>query len=234
MEPSRFDRLTRAVAHPASRRAALAGLLGATLGLLGRSDAGAKKGKGKKGKGKGKGKTTRTPTAPTAPPAPPAPAGCPVGQKPCGGGCIPSNQCCGNGDCGANAPRCCQGSLPGRRLRLCPGQPALRRDLLHRTPGLHAVANRLRLRGRRAGIVLLHLPRGRRLRGGVRVAAAVQLRLRRPQRRRAAAPVPGGRLRPARRCWHSGDAAIRPSGPLNEQRGDRPWTVRTATVCAAT
>jgi hypothetical protein len=99
MDPTRFDCLTRSVTNPVSRRAVLGGLLVATLGLLGRSDAGAKKRKGKKSKGKGK----KTRTAATT-------AGCPAGQKPCGGGCIPSNQCCTNGDCGANAPRCCQGT----------------------------------------------------------------------------------------------------------------------------
>jgi hypothetical protein len=36
--------------------------------------------------------------------------GCPTGQKPCGGGCIPTNQCGTNPDCPAVRPTCCGGA----------------------------------------------------------------------------------------------------------------------------
>jgi hypothetical protein len=47
---------------------------------------------------------------PPSPPPPPAGVNCAAGQKPCQGGCIPSNQCCADADCAPGAPRCCNGA----------------------------------------------------------------------------------------------------------------------------
>jgi len=104
MDDSRLDRLARSLATAGSRRRALIGMLGSALGLLGSQaeQAAAKKCKKIKDKQKRKkclAKTRRTPAPP-----------CPEGQKPCGGRCIPNNQCCTDSDCPAATPRCCSGA----------------------------------------------------------------------------------------------------------------------------
>ncbi len=93
MDEGRFDSLTRFVGDVTSRRAALRGLAGLSLGAaLGTAlrdeadaadEAGKRKGKkGKKGKGKGK--------------------NCGKNKKKCGNKCIRKDQCCKNGDCSGN------------------------------------------------------------------------------------------------------------------------------------
>lgn len=58
MDAERFDRLARTLTDTRTRRAALTAILGGTLGLLGVSEAGAKRGKGKgKKKKRGNGPT---------------------------------------------------------------------------------------------------------------------------------------------------------------------------------
>jgi hypothetical protein len=98
MDGSAFDRLTQSLITAGSRRRALGSLFASTLGLLGswREEAAAKnckkiKNKRKRKKCLAKAKTTAT---------------CPVGQKPCDGSCIPSNQCCDNGDCQVSGQVC--------------------------------------------------------------------------------------------------------------------------------
>lgn len=131
MDDRRFDDLTLRLGTRLSRRtglrlgSALATLLGLGTPLLGEERAA--KGKGKKGKKVTlchEGQTISVPgkakkghlkhgdaLGPCAPlPPPPAAAECAVGQKPCQGRCIPSNQCCVDGDCAPGAPRCCNGT----------------------------------------------------------------------------------------------------------------------------
>ena len=135
MDGFRFDALTRALSSAGSRRALAAGFAGA-LGMLPRvapDDAAARKKpcppckKRKQGKCKKKlpdgtacpnGGTCQSGRCVAA-----TPGGCPSGQKPCAGRCIPSNQCCTNSDCPALRPSCEQGACtcPPERPLLCPG-----------------------------------------------------------------------------------------------------------------
>jgi hypothetical protein len=133
MDDRQFDLLTLRFGAGLSRRAGLR-MLPAVAALLGMravlpGDYTAAKGKGK-GKGKkvtlchegqtitvsGKAKKGHLKhgdalgPCPASPPAPPPAAGCAAGQKPCQGGCIPSNQCCADADCAPGAPRCCSGT----------------------------------------------------------------------------------------------------------------------------
>ncbi|MFT4037436.1 MAG: hypothetical protein QM692_04595 [Thermomicrobiales bacterium] len=116
MEHTQLEHLLRAVAASPSRRAALR-LVGASLlgaGLAGAPAAlDAKKKKPKKVTICHQGQTLKvskkaskqhlqhgdTPgPCPTSSP-PPGVNGCPAGQKPCDGACIPADQCCDNADC---------------------------------------------------------------------------------------------------------------------------------------
>jgi hypothetical protein len=110
MDGSRFDTLSRALVRDHSRRGLtrlLGGLvLGGSLAVRG-SPADEAKGKGKKHHKKHRGRSGPT---------------CPEGQKPCQGGCIPSNQCCENSDCPGG--RICQSGAcvcPPERPLVCPG-----------------------------------------------------------------------------------------------------------------
>jgi hypothetical protein len=127
MDAHHFDALARSLSLPGSRRSVLGGLLLGALGLLGtRTDkAAAKKKKPcppckkrKQGKCKGvlpdgtacAGGTCQRGSCVARVDPPPADGDCPPGQKPCGGSCIPNNQCCTDGDCPAATPRCCSGA----------------------------------------------------------------------------------------------------------------------------
>ncbi len=124
MDSHRFDALTRRLTVQLNRRRSF-GLLALTpLGLTGSASPAATEAKKKKKKvtlchqgqtisvsKKAKKKHLRhgdtvgacpgsTPTAAATP-------GCPGGQKPCDGGCIPNNQCCTDGDCPGSSPACC-------------------------------------------------------------------------------------------------------------------------------
>src|SRR5215212_893718 len=97
MDADRFDTLARALTDARSRRGALASLLGGTLGLLTLTETA---GRHKKHK-----KKRKPPPVGTTPPV-----ACPEGQKSCRGSCLPSNQCCTDGDCPALRPSCQQGA----------------------------------------------------------------------------------------------------------------------------
>lgn len=101
MKATRFDALSRSLTRARSRREALTALLGGVVGILRRDDAGAKTKQRAHGEGKKKRRKKKKQAGPLS---------CPAGQKTCGGGCIPSNQCCTPGDCPVSAPRCCQGA----------------------------------------------------------------------------------------------------------------------------
>ena len=137
MDPTRFDALSRSLADGHSRRGLTRVLGGLTLGLFGWQHvedilaADAKKCKKIKDKAKRKKclkkaqETDSTPTEGGLPVDPgttslqpdpstttPPPITCPSGQKPCGGRCIPSDQCCTNSDCPDFRPHC-QGGVCG-------------------------------------------------------------------------------------------------------------------------
>lgn len=127
MDDRQFDRLTLRFGAGLSRRAglrlvpAVAALLGTHAVLPGHDAAAKGKGKAKKTtlchegqtitvskkakKGHLKHGDTLGPCA-----SPPPGANCAVGQKPCQGRCIPSNQCCVDADCAPGSPRCCNGT----------------------------------------------------------------------------------------------------------------------------
>jgi hypothetical protein len=102
MDGAQFDALARALGDARSRRAVLSGLLAGTLGMLGwatTQDTAAKNCKKIKNKAKRKKCLAQAKDA-TPPPS------CADGQRLCGGACIPSNQCCADGDCrGGNVCR---------------------------------------------------------------------------------------------------------------------------------
>jgi hypothetical protein len=99
MDASHFDTLTRILAQ-SSRRQALRLLGGlALVGVLDPRQTEAKRKKKRK-------KKHRASPPPTSPASPPVAGGCPSGQKPCDGGCIPSNQCCNNADCTISGQVC--------------------------------------------------------------------------------------------------------------------------------
>lgn len=126
MDGDRFDRVTRDLAIRKPRRSLLGLLAGSALGLslLGKEDVEGKKKKKKavtlchegqtisvSGKAKKDHLKHGDALGPCASPPPPPPgSACAVGQKPCQGRCIPSNQCCVNSDCAPGAPRCCNGT----------------------------------------------------------------------------------------------------------------------------
>ena len=109
MDSYRFDSLTRSLTTASSRRDALASLLGGTLGLLGLADAAAKDCKKIKDKKKRKTCLAKAKDTTSQPPPPPIAPPCPEGKRLCNGACIPSNQCCTDGDCPASTPTCCGG-----------------------------------------------------------------------------------------------------------------------------
>jgi hypothetical protein len=139
MDGTRFDDLLRTVSATPSRRGMLAGIASGLLAVLpstlGGDDAEAKK---KRKNNKKKKKRTSPPppsqpplSFPPPPPLSPPPDGCPSGQTPCDGGCIPSSQCCDNTDCSVSAQFCttarqceCPAGLPeicgGACQSLCP------------------------------------------------------------------------------------------------------------------
>jgi hypothetical protein len=139
MDADRFDTLARSLTRGGSRRHALTGLVAGALsgllfgafGLLSPSadDAAAhdlkvtckkKSGKAKKTclkKAKKHAAAHASETLPPPPPPPP-PGGCPSGQKPCDGGCIPSAQCCNTADCRVSGQVC-------TAARQCACPPAL-------------------------------------------------------------------------------------------------------------
>src|SRR5215203_142415 len=105
MDEIRFDAIARSFSSAGSRRRALTGLLLGSLGLLGAwaDEATAKnckkiKKKQKRKKCLAKAKLGDTP--------PVSSLSCPEGQRVCQGSCIPSNQCCTDGDCPASTPTC--------------------------------------------------------------------------------------------------------------------------------
>ena len=101
MEADRLDSLTRSLSMTGSRRRTLTGLLVGTLGFLGaRVEATAAR-NCKKIKNKQKRKKCLAK----------ANGGCPSGQKPCDGGCIPSTQCCTTADC--TGGKTCQNRVCG-------------------------------------------------------------------------------------------------------------------------
>jgi hypothetical protein len=134
MDGSHFDTLSRSFSTAGSRRRALGGLLLGALGLLhggSAEDALAHdlKAKCKKKSGEAKKKCLKKAKKHAAAhTTPPPPGGCPSGQKACGGGCIPSNQCCTNGDCPSLRPQCQQGACtcPPERPVVCSDSPACR------------------------------------------------------------------------------------------------------------
>lgn len=122
MDAPRFDAMTRLLSGPGSRRRLLGAAMGSLIGA-GLVSGVAKKKKvalclngqplsvAKKAKKKYLAQGATLGACPASPsPPPPPPEGCPGGQKPCQGRCIPSNQCCVDADCAALAPRCCQGT----------------------------------------------------------------------------------------------------------------------------
>lgn len=98
MDGSDFDRLTQSLITAGSRRRALGSLVASILGLLGSwsEDAAAKNCRKIKNKAKRKKCLAKAKAI----------LGCPVGQKPCDGSCIPSNQCSDNGDCQVSGQVC--------------------------------------------------------------------------------------------------------------------------------
>jgi len=133
MDPNRFDTLARSLTDARSRRAALASLLGGTLGLLGLAETSAKNrtgndvhGEGKKKKKKKKKKkapvpTTQTPVESSSPVSPPPPAvctpSCPNNQTCQTGTCVcpgGGRPCTLDGSCGECCLHadCCNGAFP--------------------------------------------------------------------------------------------------------------------------
>src|SRR5687767_13086082 len=91
-----LDNLLRTVSATASRRSLLAGLASQLLAVL-PTALGGDNAEAKKKRNKNKKKKRRSQPAPVAllpPLSPPASGSCPLDQKPCDGGCIPSSQCC--------------------------------------------------------------------------------------------------------------------------------------------
>jgi hypothetical protein len=105
MDADRFDALTRSLLKPSATGATRRGvtrLLGQLVTavllapVLAEDETAAKKKRKKKKR-----------AAPGAGPAPLSPPpGCPSGQKPCAGGCIPNAQCCNNADCQVSGQVC--------------------------------------------------------------------------------------------------------------------------------
>jgi hypothetical protein len=112
MDGNRFDALTRAISFQRSRRGVLIGLTGGVLALLSPSPGHEADARRKKKKKKKSGAT-----------APPPPGGCPGGQKPCAGGCIPTAQCCTNADCPISGQVCGSGqcACPAALPEICGG-----------------------------------------------------------------------------------------------------------------
>ncbi|HEU5430173.1 MAG TPA: hypothetical protein VFU81_00840 [Thermomicrobiales bacterium] len=116
MDRDRFDRLTRLCAARQPRRAAfglVAAALGGVLPLTAREAAAAKCSKKKpcpacKLCKKGKCKKQKDGSACAGGVCADGVCACPEGQKPCGTGCVPTGDCCADGDCGTNE-RCCSG-----------------------------------------------------------------------------------------------------------------------------
>jgi hypothetical protein len=112
MDAMHLDMIARAFAGASRRQAiCLIGGLGlAVLHDLGETTAKRKK---KKKHRKQPGDGGQSPSVP-----PPAPRdGCPDGQKPCDGGCIPRDQCCDNADCQISGQVC----RSDTRQCACPG-----------------------------------------------------------------------------------------------------------------
>src|SRR5215213_5412662 len=107
MDPIDFDAVTRTLTGTPTRRRALRVFLGAACGgwLTAQTHSAAAKKRRKRKKRKDRDQETATPLPSDASP-PSSPPGCPSGQKPCDGGCIPSSQCCDNGDCPISGQTC--------------------------------------------------------------------------------------------------------------------------------
>lgn len=142
MEPIEFDALSRTLTGTPTRRRALRVFLGATLGgwlTAQRHSAAAKKRKKRK-KRKDRDQETSTPLPSDAAP-PSSPPGCPSGQKPCDGGCIPSSQCCDDTDCPVAGQVCtparqcaCPAGLPEVCGGACRAATCLPADQVTRNP----------------------------------------------------------------------------------------------------
>jgi hypothetical protein len=80
-------------------------------------------------------------------PSPPPPVTCASGQKPCGGRCIASAQCCTNADCPDFRPHCREGvcGCPPERPVLCGGPPPVCQECCTlsdcRDPELNVILN---------------------------------------------------------------------------------------------
>jgi hypothetical protein len=114
MDDAHFDALVRSFSAGHSRRglSRLVGglVLAGPLAFLLELEAEGKRKKGKKKKKKKPSGPIVSPSQPAPPPTVPPPPPldrCP-GQKLCGGGCIPTNQCCTDADCPAGQ-HCCNG-----------------------------------------------------------------------------------------------------------------------------
>src|SRR5215204_160450 len=107
MDIDRFDAVTRILTRSGSRRQALTVAFSGSCGTLTWPDAQeavAKDCKRIKTKAKRKKCLAKTRQGNN-----PLPLSCADGQRVCQGGCIPSNQCCTDGDCPASTPSCCGG-----------------------------------------------------------------------------------------------------------------------------
>jgi hypothetical protein len=132
MDADRFDSLARTLSKPASRRTVLGSALVAALGALRLDTTDAKKKKvtlchsGQTISVPKKKKKAHLRQGDTVGPCPPLTTtptpSCAADQKPCKGGCIPSNQCCEDGDCAGG--RTCQlgtCACPPAKPHVCAG-----------------------------------------------------------------------------------------------------------------
>jgi hypothetical protein len=131
MDPSRFDRLARALTRPTSRRATVAALLGGALaGVTPAADA-ANCPSGKKrchGKCIKKHRQCHQPSQPPCAGETCGPLGtcCAAGQICCGGlTCCAESQCCGGLTCCVAGQSCCMGGLPVCCDQACCGPQAV-------------------------------------------------------------------------------------------------------------
>jgi len=142
MDPSDFDAVTRTLTGTPTRRRALRVFLGAACGgwLTAQTHSAAAKKRRKRKKRKDQDQETATPLPSDASP-PSSPPGCPSGQTPCDGGCIPSSQCCDNADCAVSGQVCttarqceCPAGLPENCGGACWAATCLPADQVTRNP----------------------------------------------------------------------------------------------------